>query len=150
MIIAPLLAVLLSASASAQTPACQSNEMTQGWEKVTYGLWLTPYTIPDSTPRTATLKYQGCVVDANGLENRSFVSAEGGYAIVARTDAGGNSGATTLILKNGAGSVELGTWGHHRAMYRPVGVDKVNVPTGNGGVMNTNVFFIPVDLGAQR
>lgn len=149
MIIASLLAAVLSVPAAAQVTACQSNEMTQAWEKITYGLWLTPYTIPDSTPRTATLTYQGCSVGADGQESRTFASAEGNYAVVARTNAGGENGATTLVLKNGGESVVLGTWGHHKALYRPVGVDKVNVPDGNGGVINTNVFFIPVDLGLK-
>lgn len=148
MIIAALLAAALAAPVSAQTVACQSNEMTAAWEKITFGLWLTPYTNPDDSARTSTLTYKGCTVGADGLESRSFSGAEG-YTIVARTNAGGDNGATTLFLKNGAGSVELGTWGHHKAFYKGVGVDKVNVPSANGGNLNTNVFFIPVDLGLK-
>ena len=38
MIIAPLLAALLSVSASAQVRVCQSNEMTQAWERVSLAM----------------------------------------------------------------------------------------------------------------
>ncbi len=71
MIIAPLLAVLLSVSASAQTQACRSNEMTAGWEKINFALWLTDYTIPDSAPRAATLAFKGCAA-GDGAESRSL------------------------------------------------------------------------------
>lgn len=143
MIIAPLLAALLSISASAQTRVCQSNEMTAAWEKINFSLWLTDYTIPDSSPRTATLAYQGCAAGADGLESRSFVSADGMFFVTAVTTAGGDNGATTLTLSRGSEAVALGTWGHHKVFYKGVGIDKVAVPNGNGRTVVKNVFVIP-------
>lgn len=140
MIIASLLAAVLSVSASAQVPACQSNEMTSAWEKVTFGLWLSDYTIPEDSMRTAKLSYKGCSVGAEGQEVRSFVSEDGTYAVTALTNAGGDNGATTLVLNRGGKGVQLGTWGHHKVFYKGVGIDRVSVP---GGPVK-NVFVIPV------
>lgn len=142
MIIAPLLAVLLSVSASAQTAACRSNEMTAAWEKINFALWLTDYTIPDSAPRAATLAYQGCAV-GDGAESRSFVSADGLFVVTAVTNAGGDNGATTLRLSRAGETVSLGTWGHHKVFYKGVGIDKVTVPNGGGRTVVKNVFVIP-------
>ena len=149
MIIVALLAAALAAPVSAQPVACQSNEMTAAWEKITFGLWLTPYTIPDSTPRTATLTYKGCSVGADDQEYRTFTSVEGTYALSFRTNGGGADGATTVSLTRGSYASTLGTWGHHKVFYKGVGVDKVNVPTEGGRTFNTNVFVIPVDLGLK-
>ncbi len=143
MIIAPLLAALLSVSASAQASSCQSNEMTAAWEKINFALWLTDYTIPDSSPRTATLAYQGCVADAEGRESRTFVSADGLFTVAAYTAAGGADGATTLVLRRDGEAATLGTWGHHKVFYKGVGIDKVSVPNGNGRTVVKNVFVIP-------
>lgn len=148
MIIAALLAAVLSVPASAQVAACQRNEMTSAWEKITLGLWLSDYTIPDNA-RTADLKYKGCSVDREGQENRSYVSADGVFTVVAITDAGGDSGATTLILRRGGEGVNLGTWGHHKVFYKGVGIDKVTVPYGGGSSVVKNVFVIPVDWSAN-
>jgi hypothetical protein len=114
--------------------------MTSAWEKVTFGLWLSDYTIPEDALRTAKLSYKGCSVDAEGQEIRSFVSEDGAYAVTALTNGGGDNGATTLVLKRGGKGVQLGTWGHHKVFYKGVGIDKVAVP---GGPVK-NVFVIPV------
>jgi len=143
MIIAPLLAVLLSVSASAQTSACRSNEMTAAWEKINFGVWVTDYTIPDSSPRVATLAYQGCSAE-NGVESRTFAGADGQFTVVALTNGGGDNGATTLLLRRGPQWVTLGTWGHHKVFYKGVGIDKVAVPNGNESTVVKNVFVIPV------
>ena len=140
MIIAALLAAVLSVPASAQISVCQSTEMTSAWEKVTFGLWLSDYTIPEAALRTAKLSYKGCSVDATGQETRSFVSEDGAYAVAALTNPGGDNGATTLVLNRGGRGVTLGTWGHHKVFYKGVGIDKVAIP---GGPVK-NVFVIPV------
>ena len=140
MIIAALLAAVLAVPASAQVAVCQTNEMTTAWEKITFGLWLSDYTIPEDGLRTAKLSYKGCSVDAKGQEVRSFVSEDGAYAVTALTNAGGDNGATTLVLKRGGKGVTLGTWGHHKVFYKGVGIDKV---AGPGGPVK-NVFVIPV------
>lgn len=144
MIIASLLAAALSVSASAQAQACRSNEMTTAWESITFGLWLSDYTIPDDAARAASLTYKGCSAGADGMETRTFASADGSYAVLAVTDAGGDSGATTLTLSRRGERVELGTWGHHKVFYKGVGIDKVAVPNGAGGAIVKNVFVLPV------
>lgn len=144
MIIAALLAAVLSVPASAQPAACQRNEMTSAWEKITFGLWLSDYTVPDDA-RTADLKYKGCSVSQFGQEGRKYVSADGRFTVVALTDAGGDNGATTLVLLRDGASVNLGTWGHHKVFYKGVGIDKVSVPNGDRGAVVKNVFVIPVD-----
>ena len=144
MIIATVLAAVLSVSASAQTQACRSNEMTSAWETITFGLWISDYTIPEDATRAARLAYRGCSVDGAGQESRSFVSEDGAYAVTALTNSGGDNGATTLVLWRGGERVALGTWGHHKVFYKGVGIDKVAVPNGAGGVMVKNVFVIPV------
>lgn len=140
MIIAALLTAVLAMPASAQVSACQANEMTLAWEKITFGLWLSDYTIPEDALRTAKLSYKGCSVDTKGQEIRSFASEDGAYAVTALTNAGGDNGATTLVLNRGGEGVTLGTWGHHKVFYKGVGIDKVSVP---GGPVK-NVFVIPV------
>lgn len=140
MIIAALLAAVLSVPASAQVTVCQTNEMTTAWEKVTFGLWLSDYTVPEDGMRTAKLSYKGCSVDNAGEEVRSFVSEDGSYTLTALTNSGGDNGATTLVLNRGGKGVTLGTWGHHKVFYKGVGIDKVAVP----GVAVKNVFVIPV------
>jgi len=142
MIIATLLAVLLSAPASAQTADCRTNEMTAAWEKIGFALWLTDYTIPDSSPRTATLRYLGCSV-VGDQEARFYRSEDGVFILAAYTNAGGENGATTLSLSRRAAHVELGTWGHHKVFYKGVGIDKVAVPNGGGATVVKNVFVIP-------
>ncbi|MDP3543174.1 MAG: hypothetical protein Q8T11_11970 [Elusimicrobiota bacterium] len=144
MIIAALLAAVLSVPASAQTAACQRNEMTSAWEKITFGLWLSDYTVPDDA-RTADLKYAGCSVSQFGQEGRKYVSADGQFTVVALTGAGGDDGATTLVLLRDGAKVILGTWGHHKVFYKGVGIDKVSVPNGGRGAVVKNVFVIPVD-----
>lgn len=144
MIIAALLAAVLSVPASAQTAACQRNEMTSAWEKITFGLWLSDYTVPDAA-RTADLKYAGCSVDGEGQENRTYASEDGAFTVTAVTNAGGDNGATTLILRRGGDGVNLGIWGHHKVFYKGVGIDKVTVPNGGGRTVVKNVFVIPVD-----
>ena len=88
MIIASLLAAVLAMPASAQTrmPVCKSNEMTSAWEKITLGLWLSDYTIPDSSPRTATLRYKGCSVGDEGEESRTYASDDGEFTVTAFTN----------------------------------------------------------------
>ena len=140
MIIAALLAAVLSSPAAAQVSACQSNEMTKAWEKIYFGLWLSDYTIPEDGMRTAKLSYKGCSVNGAGEEVRSFVSEDGAYAVTALTNAGGDNGATTLVLNRDGKGVTLGTWGHHKVFYKGVGIDKVSLP---GGPVK-NVFVIPV------
>ncbi len=142
MIIAPLLAALLSVSASAQTSSCLSNEMTVEWEKINFALTLSDYTIPDSTPRAGTLSYRGCSA-SEGRESRTWASADGRYVVTALTSAGGQDGATSLVLSREGESAPLGTWGHHKVFYKGVGIDKVSVPNGNGRTVIKNVFVIP-------
>ena len=142
MIIASLLAVMLSVPASAQVQACASNEMTSAWEKITLGLWLSDYTIPDSSPRTALLSYKGCSA-SGGRESRVYASEDGAYAVTALTNRGGEDGATTLSLSAGGGTAQLGTWSHHKVFYKGVGVDQVAVPSG-ALTVKKNVFVIPV------
>jgi len=144
MIIAALLAAVLSVPASAQTAACQRNEMTSAWEKITFGLWLSDYTIPDDA-RTATLSYIGCSVLSDGTEARFYRSEDRAFTLSAFTNAGGENGATTLALTRWAEQVALGTWGHHKVFYKGVGIDKVAVPNGNDRTVVKNVFVIPVD-----
>lgn len=144
MIIASLLAAVLSVSASAQTQACRSNEMTSAWETITFGLWISDYTIPEDATRAANLVYKGCSVNGAGEESRTFSSADGTFAVTALTNSGGDNGATTLVLSRGGARVALGTWGHHKVFYKGVGIDKVAVPNGAGGAMVKNVFVIPV------
>lgn len=144
MIIAALLAAVLSVPASAQVTVCQSNEMTSEWEKITFALWLTDYTIPDSSPRTATLHYKGCSVNGEGNENRFYLS-ETLDTIMASTNPGGENGATTLFLIHNGGWVNLGTWAHRKVFYKGVGIDKVAVPNGGGTTVIKNVFVIPED-----
>jgi len=143
MIIASLLAAMLSVPAAAQQ-ACVSNEMTSAWEQVTFGLWLSDYTIPDSSPRTAVLRYNGCSVAADKTEVRSFASQDSLYSVLALTSSGGDNGATTLTLVRDGASVNLGMWGHHKVFYKGVGIDKVAVPNGAGRTTVKNVFVIPV------
>jgi len=146
MMIAPLLAAILSVSAvSAHAAPCESNEMTVAWEKINFALWLTDYTIPDSSPRTATLSYQGCWAGdgAERLENRSFASADGVFVITAVMTPGGSDGAGTLLLRRNGETAHLGTWGFHKIFYKGVGIDKVSVPNGNGRMVVKNVFVIP-------
>ena len=142
MIIATLLAALLSVPASA-LPVCKSNEMTSAWEKITLVLWVTDYTIPDSSPRTATLAYKGCSVGDEGEESRSYSSEDGLFTVTAFTNMGGENGATTLTLYRGAEWVRLGTWAHRKVFYKGVGIDKVAVPNGGGNTVTHNVFVIP-------
>ena len=144
MIIASLLAAVLSVSASAQVPACQSNEMTSAWEKITFGLWLSDYTVPEDSMRTATLGYIGCSALSDGTEVRFYRSADRNFTLSAFTNAGGENGATTLALTRRAEKVTLGTWGHHKVFYKGVGIDKVAVPNGNDQTVVKNVFVIPV------
>jgi hypothetical protein len=144
MIIATFLAAVLSVSASAQVPACQSNEMTSAWEKVTFGLWLSDYTIPEDSMRTAKLSYIGCSVLSDGTEARFYRSEDRRFTLTALTNAGGENGATTLALTQRAAQVTLGTWGHHKVFYKGVGIDKVAVPNGNDQTVVKNVFVIPV------
>lgn len=146
MIIASLLAAVLSMPASAQPmPVCKSNEMTAAWEKITLGLWLSDYTIPDSSPRTATLRYKGCSVGDEGEESRSYASDDGVFTVTAFTNMGGENGATTLTLYRAGASVRLGTWAHRKVFYKGVGVDKVAIPNGGGAEVVKNVFVIPED-----
>jgi hypothetical protein len=119
--------------------------MTSAWEKISFALWITDYTIPDSSPRAATLSYQGCSKGDEGEESRSYVSEDGHYTVTAFTNHGGDNGATTLTLYRDGQFVRLGTWGHHKVFYRGVGIDKVSVPNGNGTTVSKNVFVIPVD-----
>ena len=143
MIITSLLAALLSMPVSAQSlPTCHANEMTTAWEKISFALWLTDYTIPDSSPRTATLSYKGCSQGDEGEESRSYVSEDGAYSVTATTNHGGDNGATTLTLYRGAQWVRLGTWGHHKVFYKGVGIDKLPVPNGRETVVK-NIFVIP-------
>ena len=144
MIIASLLAAVLSVAASAQVPACQSNEMTSAWEKVTFGLWLSDYTVPEDSMRTATLRYIGCSVLSDATEVRFYRSEDRTFTLSAFTNAGGDNGATTLALTRRAEQVTLGTWGHHNVFYKGVGIDKVAVPNGNEQTVVKNVFVIPV------
>lgn len=144
MIIAALLAAVLSVPAAAQTAACQRNEMTSAWEKITFGLWLSDYTVPDDA-RTATLSYIGCSVLSDGTEARFYRSEDRTFTLSAFTNAGGDNGATTLALTRRAENVTLGTWGHHKVFYKGVGIDKVSVPNGNDRTVVKNVFVIPVD-----
>lgn len=144
MIASLLAALLLSVPASAQVRACQTNEMTAAWKNVAFGLWLSDYTVPDDASRVATLRYKGCSAGAEGMESRSYTSEDGSFAVVARTNAGGDDGATTLILTRGGARVELGTWGHHKVFYKGVGIDKVSVPSGGSATRVANVFVIPV------
>lgn len=143
MIIAPLLAVLLSVSASAQTRACQSNDMTAAWEKINFAVYLTDYTIPDSSPRTATVSYKNCTAGDDGLESRNYVSADGFYMVTALTFNGGQDGSTNLLLRLGGPTAHLGAWSHHKVFYKGVGIDKVAVPNGNDTTVVKNVFVIP-------
>jgi hypothetical protein len=149
MIIASLLAAMLTIPAAAQTQACASNEMTSAWEQVTFGLWLSDYTIPDSSPRTAVLRYAGCAVGADTMEYRSYSSEDRLYTVVARTNGGGANGATMLAMFRGDAGVDLGTWGHHKVFYKGVGIDKVAVPNGAGRTTVKNVFVIPVAVVAK-
>ena len=145
MIITALLSAVLSLPVSAQVPACQSNEMTSAWEKISFALWLTDYTIPDSSPRTATLAYKGCSAGDEGEESRSYVSADGLFTVTAYTSHGGDNGATTLTLYRGDKWARLGTWAHHKVFYKGVGIDKVAVPNGGDTTIVKNVFVIPED-----
>lgn len=145
MIVLLLAALLLSAPASAQSPACRTNEMTSAWEKITLALWLTDYTIPDSSPRTATLRYLGCSVLGDGEEGRFYRSDDRNFIVAAYTNAGGENGATRLALSRRAEWVDLGTWSHHKVFYKGVGIDKVAVPNGDGRTVVKNVFVIPED-----
>lgn len=145
MIIAALLAAVLSVPASAQTAACQRNEMTSAWEKITFGLWLSDYTVPEDATRAATLSYVGCSVLSDGTEARFYRSEDRAFTLSALTNAGGDNGATTLALTRRAEKVTLGTWGHHKVFYKGVGIDKVAVPNGNDTTVVKNVFVIPVD-----
>lgn len=144
MIIASLLAAFLSVSASAQAQDCRSNEMTSAWEKITFGLWLSDYTVPEDSMRTATLSYLGCSVLGDGTEARYYRSADRNFTLTAFTDAGGDNGATTLALTRRAANVTLGTWGHHKVFYKGVGIDRVAVPSGDSPTVVKNVFVIPV------
>jgi hypothetical protein len=102
MIVSTLLAALLAVPASAQPVACVENEMTREWEKISFALWLTDYTIPDSSPRTATLSYKNCFADEErGQETRFFVSEDGSIGVVATTSLGGQDGATYLSSASG-------------------------------------------------
>ena len=148
MIIAALLAAVLSVPASAQVAVCQRNEMTSAWEKITFGLWLSDYTVPDDA-RTADLKYKGCSVSPFGQEGRTYASADGLFSVIALTNSGGENGATTLVLFRDGQSVNLGTWGHHKVFYKGVGIDKVTVPNGGRSTLVKNVFVIPVDWAAK-
>lgn len=144
MIFASLLAAALSLTASAQASDCRSNEMTSAWEKVTFGLWLSDYTVPEDSTRTATLAYIGCTALSDGTEARFYRSEDRAFTLSAFTNAGGENGATTLALTRRAEKVELGTWGHHKVFYKGVGIDKVAVPNGNGRTVVKNVFVLPV------
>ncbi|MBI5246405.1 MAG: hypothetical protein HY923_04440 [Elusimicrobia bacterium] len=143
MIMTALLAAVLAAPASAQVLECKTNEMTSAWEKISFALWLTDYTIPDSSPRTATLVYKGCSMGDEGEESRSYVSADGNFIVTAFTNHGGDNGATTLTLYRGARWARLGTWAHHKVFYKGVGIDKVAVPNGGDSTIVKNVFVIP-------
>lgn len=150
MTIAALLAAVLVAPASAQVQVqtCKSNEMTAAWEKITFGLWLSDYTIPESGTRLADLKYKGCAAGDKG-ESRTYSSEDGSITVTAVTDAGGDNGATTLALSRGGAGVTLGTWGHHKVFYKGVGIDKVALPNG-GRPLVKNVFVIPVSWGEKN
>lgn len=141
--LAPLAVVLMLAAPAKAQFACVSNEMTSAWEKISFALWITDYTIPDSSPRAATLSYKGCAKGDEGEEMRTYASEDGSYFVTAMTNHGGENGATTLTLARGGEFVRLGTWGHHRVFYRGVGIDKVAVPNGNGRTIEKNVFVIP-------
>jgi hypothetical protein len=143
MIMTALLAAVLAVPSSAQVPSCVENEMTSEWAKISFALWLTDYTIPDSSPRAATLTYKGCSKGDEGEESRSYVSEDGQFTVTAVTNHGGDNGATTLTLYRGAQWVRLGTWGHHKVFYKGVGIDKVSVPNGGDSTVVKNVFVIP-------
>jgi hypothetical protein len=143
MIIASLLAAMLSVPVSAaQMPVCTPNAMTAEWEKITLALWITDYTIPDSSPRAATLRYRSCVMGDHGEEIRFYGSDDGAFSLNAMTNSGGANGATTLTLINATGAVRLGTWAHQKVFYKGVGIDKVAVPNGAVPLVK-NVFVIP-------
>ncbi|PIR16159.1 MAG: hypothetical protein COV48_10440 [Elusimicrobia bacterium CG11_big_fil_rev_8_21_14_0_20_64_6] len=144
MIASLLAALLLSVPASAQVRACQTNEMTAAWKNVAFGLWLSDYTVPDDASRVATLRYKGCMADAEGMESRAYTSEDGSLTVIARTSAGGDDGATSLILTRGGAQAELGTWGHHKVFYKGVGIDQVSVLYGGSSTRVKNVFVIPV------
>lgn len=141
MIIASLLATVLAVPAAADKPAaaCQTNAMTSDWGKITFGLFLTPYTIPESAPRTATLRFKGCKMDDASQEFRSYTSDDGVYRVVALTNANETDGATTLVLIYNGKGVRLGAWAHRKVFYKGVGIDNVAIPDGPV----TNVFVLP-------
>ena len=150
MIITALLSVVLAAPVSADPLVCQSNEMTASWENISFALWLTDYTIPDSSPRTATLTYKGCSKGDEGEESRSYTSADGLYTVTAFTNHGGDNGATTLTLYRTDKWARLGTWAHHKVFYKGVGIDKVAVPNGGDTTIVKNVFIIPEDAVIKK
>lgn len=137
--------------------ACVANDMTREWEKISFALWLTDYTIPDSAPRTATLSYAGCSIMDEYMgepiqprEVRFYVSEDGLVAVFATTSENGADGAThlTLVTRRGtsgfANSAQLGAWSHHKVFYKGVGIDKVGISDNRDGRAYTkNVFVIP-------
>jgi len=129
MIITALLAAVLAAPVSAGPLECVPNEMTSAWEKISFALWLTDYTIPDSSPRTATLAYKGCSKGDEGEESRSYSSADGLWTVTAFTNHGGDNGATTLTLYRGAQWARLGTWAHHKVFYKAWASTRCPSPT---------------------
>lgn len=141
MMIASLLAAALALPAAAESK-CLINPMTDEWQGITLALFLTDYTIPESSPRTATLKFSECLSHHEGTELRLYTSQDSDYVIAARTDRGGASGATTLFLSRGSELVELGTWAHRKIFFKGVGIDKVSVPNGDQKLIK-NVFVLP-------
>jgi len=145
-LIAALLIAASASAARAQTAACASNPEL---DAKSFALWITDKTNPDEVPCAALLAQASCVSSA-GAETRSFASADGRYAAVLRI---ATDGAVTVSLKLsgaagvGRGSATLATYPYHRALYRGVGVDGLQVFDDADRTAKTvgNVMLIPAD-----
>jgi hypothetical protein len=152
-----LFAALLLAGPAAAAPVCRTDPMRAEWQTKNFGLWLTDYTIPESSPRTATLHYVGCEVVTSMYgepieprEERKFLSEDGTIGIIASTD-DSDPAATWLTLVTGSpergvyNSAQLGAFSHHRVYFKGVGVDQVKFHDnrGRGADLVKNIILIP-------
>ncbi len=164
MLVSLAAALMLTAAPAKAQPACVSNEMTAAWEKISFALWITDYTIPDSSPRAATLKFQKCERREETLgekmtpqDVRWYVSEDGSIGVLA-TVGDDEPGATwlTLVTRNGGNgltnSAQLGAFAHQRVYWRGLGWDKVSIQDwrDSGRTIVKNVFLIPTDAVIKK
>lgn len=145
-LIAALMIAASASAARAQVAVCAANPEL---DAKAYALWITDKTNPDEVPCAAMLTQTSCAASA-GAETRTFASADGSAAAVLRIASDG-AVTVTLKLKGAAGigksATTLATYPYHRAIYRGVGVDGLQLFDEEAQATKSigNVMLIPAD-----